>query len=103
MLMAAALPEHLKLDRVKTPIGRALLVTDERGFLHAFDWEDHEPRLQRLLRLHYGSVALSEGRSPDAIRQALQAYWAGRLTALDRIECRTGGTPFQRTVWAALR
>ena len=37
-----------------------------------------------------------------AVRRALDAYFAGDLGAIDNISVATGGTPFQRTVWAAL-
>lgn len=96
-------PDRLLLDRVPTPIGESLLVTDDGGRLRALDWSDYEPRLKRLLRRHYGAPALSLGRAPAPIRAALDAYFAGDLAALDAIPCATGGTAFQRAVWAALR
>jgi methylated-DNA-[protein]-cysteine S-methyltransferase len=97
-------PEQLLLDRLPTPIGEALLVTDESGHLRALDWENYEDRLRRLLRLHYRKgPGLSAGRAPDSMRRALDAYFAGELAAIDGIACRTAGTPFQRSVWAALR
>jgi len=34
---------------------------------------------------------------------SLDAYFAGDLTAIDDVPVATNGTPFQRTVWAALR
>ena len=43
-------PERLRLDRLTTPIGEALVVTDEAGVLRAFDWADREPTMARLLR-----------------------------------------------------
>jgi methylated-DNA-[protein]-cysteine S-methyltransferase len=97
-------PEHLTLDRFPTPIGTAMLVTDAQGRLRAFDWHEYEDRLTRLMRLQteHGAL-LDEGRAPDAVRTALAAYFAGALGALDSIACHTGGTPFQREVWAALR
>jgi methylated-DNA-[protein]-cysteine S-methyltransferase len=96
--------ERLTLDRIRTPLGQALLITDTEYRLRALDWEDHEPRMQQLLRRHYGSsLSLAAGRAPQGTRQALDAYFAGDLAQLDGIECRTGGTPFQRAVWAALR
>jgi len=96
--------ERLTLDRIRTPLGQALLITDTEYRLRALDWEDHEPRMQQLLRRHYGSsLSLAAGRAPQATRQALDAYFAGDLAQLDGIECRTGGTAFQRAVWAALR
>ena len=47
------MPESFNLDRLPTPIGTALLVTDADGLLRALDWEDHELRMKQLLRLHY--------------------------------------------------
>jgi methylated-DNA-[protein]-cysteine S-methyltransferase len=94
----------LHLDRLDTPIGTALLVTDDDGALRAFDWADHEERMRRLLARHYGpDVQLQDGPAPAPLRAALDAYFAGDVSQLDHIECRTEGTPFQRRVWAALR
>ena len=96
-------PDRLRLDRLATPIGVALLVTDEKGRLRALDWADFEARMRRLLRLHLGLVSLESGRAPDAIRQPLADYFAGDIHRLGVIACLTGGTPFQRAVWTALR
>jgi methylated-DNA-[protein]-cysteine S-methyltransferase len=101
--MTATPPDRLLLDRLPTPIGEALLVTDGLGRLRALDWADHELRLIRLLRRHYGAVALAAGRTPADIRRALDVYFAGDLGVLDAIDCATAGTPFQRAVWAGLR
>ncbi|MBO0756054.1 MAG: methylated-DNA--[protein]-cysteine S-methyltransferase, partial [Bradyrhizobiaceae bacterium] len=46
---------------------------------------------------------VKDGRLPKFIKQALSAYFAGDLTAIDRIAVATRGTGFQRDVWAALR
>ena len=46
--------QRFQLDRLETPIGTALLVTDDEGFLRALDWSDYEERLHHLLRRHYG-------------------------------------------------
>ncbi len=97
-------PERLMLDRLGTPIGEALLVHDDRGRLRSFDWDDHEDRLLRLLRRHYGTnMALETGKAPALIREPLDAYFGGDLRSVEAIECHTAGTPFQRAVWAALR
>jgi methylated-DNA-[protein]-cysteine S-methyltransferase len=97
--------EHFTVDRVPTPIGTMLIVVDPQGRLRALDWEDFENRMVRLLELHYGreGVKLVEGRACAAVKQPLEAYLAGELTALDGIPVQTFGTPFQREVWAALR
>ncbi len=95
-------PERFSVDRLETPIGLALVVTDAGGMLRAFDWEDHAARIKELLRLQYGPVELKAARAPNAIRSALSRYFNGDLDALKSIEWRISGTPFQRKVWMAL-
>ena len=95
-------PETFNLDRLETPIGVALLVTDADGALRALDWEDYEPRMKELLRLQYGTVVLQDARSPQAVRRALSGYFKGDLDRLNTIKWRVAGTPFQRQVWSAL-
>ena len=53
--MRAKPPETFHLDRLPTPIGTALLVTDAGGVLCALDWDEHEPRMKELLRLQHGA------------------------------------------------
>jgi len=92
------------VERVTTPTGPMLLLTDVAARVRALEWEDHAQRLHRSLRLHYGenaSVVESPHASPAG--RALTAYFDGDLTAIDAVETATGGTQFQRRVWAALR
>lgn len=96
------MPESLRLDRLETPIGIALLVTDDGGVLRALDWEDYEARMRQLLRLQCGDVELMEARAPVAMKRALSAYFKGDLARLGEIAWRVAGTPFQRKVWSAL-
>ncbi|MFB6417842.1 MULTISPECIES: methylated-DNA--[protein]-cysteine S-methyltransferase [Bradyrhizobium] len=90
------------LDRLTTPIGIALLVTDAEGALRALDWDDYEHRMRGLLRLHYGAVDLGDQPAPATTRTALSAYFEGDLGQLSGIAWRIAGTPFQQKVWAAL-
>lgn len=101
--MSVKPPETFLLDRLATPIGIALLVSDTEGALRALDWEEYEPRMRQLLRLQCGAVELVDGRAPENIRAALTAYFGGDLDRLVSIPWRVGGTPFQRNVWTALR
>ena len=101
--MRNAQPETLTLDRVATPVGEVLLVTDGEGAVRALDFADYEARMMRLLGRHSPGFALVGGRAPDSVRHAVEAYFAGDIRALDGVSVKTGGTPFQRTVWAALR
>jgi methylated-DNA-[protein]-cysteine S-methyltransferase len=100
--MRAKPPEIFNLDRLVTPIGAALLVSDADGVLRALDWEEYEPRMKELLRLQYGAVSLTEARAPVEIKTALTGYFKGDLDRLGAIPWRVGGTPFQRKVWTAL-
>ena len=96
-------PETFTLDRIASPVGEVLLVTDAEGAVRAFDFVDYEARMRKLLARHYGEVVLTAGRAPEAVRAAVAAYFRGDATALDGIAVKTGGTDFQRSVWAALR
>jgi methylated-DNA-[protein]-cysteine S-methyltransferase len=94
-----------KLERVANETGTMLIVTDDDGFLRALDWEDYESRMHRLLRLHYGerNVTLVEKTGKSSASRAVTKYLSGELTAIDAVPVKTGGTEFQRQVWAALR
>lgn len=95
-------PERFGLDRLATPIGVALLVTDAEGALRALDWEDYEHRMRELLRLHYGVVDVSDQPAPTRMRTALSNYFEGDLGQLSSIVWRIAGTSFQQKVWTAL-
>jgi methylated-DNA-[protein]-cysteine S-methyltransferase len=100
--MTSKPPERLRLDRLTTPIGKALIVTDEAGCLRALDWADREASMVRLLRLRYGSIVPEPGAAPRNVKSLLRSYFEGELGCLRAIELRTAGTAFQRTVWAGL-
>jgi O-6-methylguanine DNA methyltransferase len=94
---------QLTLGTYHSPLGEILLVNDNDGALRALDFADYEQRLRRLLRLHYGTYQLDPAPAPVMIVNALTAYFAGDLDAVSKLRVATGGTPFQREVWAALR
>ncbi|MEQ1913051.1 MAG: methylated-DNA--[protein]-cysteine S-methyltransferase [Vicinamibacterales bacterium] len=96
------------IEHIPTPIGTMVLLTDDAERVRALDWDDHLPRMVRLLQRQYSSphIALDryrERKQASRARTALERYFAGDIAALDRVGVETGGTPFQRTVWAALR
>jgi methylated-DNA-[protein]-cysteine S-methyltransferase len=94
---------HLRLDEYQSPLSPLLLVTDDDGAVRALDFADHESRMRRLLREHYGEYELKQGAAPTSVVRALDKYFDGEFTALDGVQTATGGTPFQRAVWRALR
>lgn len=95
----------LLMERSPTPLGDMLVVTDEQGLLRALDWGDHESDMLRLMRNHYrkDAIDLREARRPTPAMQAMLAYFDGDLAGIDHLPVLTGGTDFQRQVWAALR
>jgi methylated-DNA-[protein]-cysteine S-methyltransferase len=100
--MTAKPPERLWIDRFDTPIGVALLATDEDGCLRALDWSDFEARQARLMARYSGGAPVEAGAAPAAVRGALAAYFDGDLRALDTVRWRSAGTPFQLGCWRAL-
>jgi methylated-DNA-[protein]-cysteine S-methyltransferase len=100
--MTAKPPEHLRIDRLETPIGVALLAVDEDGWLRAFDWDDYGDRQAKLLSRYARGVSSETGAAPAATRKAITAYFGGELAALETIPWRTGGTDFQLSCWQAL-
>ncbi len=98
-----ARPMDLILSSYAAPAFDLLLVTDGDGVLRALDFSDFEERMHRLLARHYGVFALVSGAAPAPVLVALDSYFDGDLAALDSLPVATGGTTFQKSVWAALR
>lgn len=96
----------LQAERIHSPIGEIVVLTDSRKRIRAIDFADCADRMHRLLGRHYGVEGFRqvESTSISPAIQALKAYFAGDLGALDdTLNLATEGTPFQRRVWRALR
>ncbi len=91
------------LDRVDTATGTLVTLTDTNARLLALHWEDGLERVFRLLRRRYGDQVqfVEDGRS--AVRDPVERYFSGELSAIDALAVETGGTEFQRRVWSSLR
>jgi methylated-DNA-[protein]-cysteine S-methyltransferase len=96
---------HLQIDSVPSPIGDLDIVADADGRLCAAEFADHRDRLEKSLRLQFGKgrYELAAVRDPAGLSAAIAAYFAGDLDAIDSLPVASGGTPFQRSVWEALR
>jgi methylated-DNA-[protein]-cysteine S-methyltransferase len=95
----------LHVEQLSSPLGPMLLLTDEQQTLRMLDWVDCQERMDRLLRRQYGlgqTRAVPSTRR-TAARDAMEAYFSGDLTTIDRLPVANGGTDFQGQVWAALR
>jgi methylated-DNA-[protein]-cysteine S-methyltransferase len=92
----------LFIGHLNSPIGTLTLAWDYRA-LRALDFDGFEERFQRLLESQYGDCHLHKTQIPAEFRRAMEAYFAGELTLVDKLHVQTGGTAFQQQVWAALR
>ena len=93
---------ELLIDRVESPIGEILVISDGRA-LWALDFDDYEDRMLKLLGPRGEGTRFREAEDPQGFSSRTRAYFEGRFEALDDIPVETGGTPFQREVWLALR
>jgi methylated-DNA-[protein]-cysteine S-methyltransferase len=88
--------------RLRTPIG------DLEGFargdaLCALDFAGGDYSGRAVLEHRFGPLELRAASRSLEPRRRLEAYLAGELDAIDAIDVDTGGTEFQRKIWAALR
>lgn len=93
--------ETFNLERVPTPIGEAVIVSDDDGAIRLFYWDDPGHRWKAALLHRYGEVTLRE-RAPR-FAEALGSYFDGDIAVLDAMKVVLAGTPFQMKVWNALR
>lgn len=90
------------LDTAMGPV-RVALRHDAFGgeVVVACSYTDHWDRLAVRLAARFPDATWTTG--PSAAADAVKAYLAGDLTAIDSLAVETGGTEFQQKVWAALR
>ena len=98
--MSIPVRSTLLLDEIASPLGRIVIAARD-GRLCALEFG--RERMARHLAARYPASARRRSRDPFGISSKIRAYLGGDLTAIDRISVDTGGTPFQRRVWRALR
>lgn len=85
---------------MKTPTG-SLTVVERDGVVVASGFVDEDDLLSRIPELNGAEVR--RVRSLGPITDALKAYFAGDVGALDSIIVEQPGTPFRSRVWRELR
>jgi len=89
------------IQTIDTPDGPFTILADEQDRVLASGWTaDHEAILQRLAEKNR-PVEIAEGATSAA--DAVAAYYAGDLAAIDAVEVRQFGTGMQSAGWEALR
>ncbi|NJK39678.1 MAG: methylated-DNA--[protein]-cysteine S-methyltransferase [Oscillatoriales cyanobacterium RM2_1_1] len=93
---------QLFMDRIDSELSQILIISDGEQ-LCSLDFADYESRMMTLLQKRYANFELLEVKNPQGFSQKIQQYFRGDWRALDNIPVNPGGTPFQQTVWSALR
>ncbi|MBI1759190.1 MAG: methylated-DNA--[protein]-cysteine S-methyltransferase [Actinobacteria bacterium] len=88
----------MHLSTVDTPTGPLTLVADDAGALRGAGFGSAAGLLARL-----GTPAVRQRSDLGAITQAVRAYLAGDLTALDELPVEQPGGPFMQQAWKVLR
>ncbi|MBS0549920.1 MAG: methylated-DNA--[protein]-cysteine S-methyltransferase [Proteobacteria bacterium] len=93
------------IDRLPTPAGEMIVIADAEGNLRVIDWTDHEARMKLMLDRQYGrgNWSLTPARDPGGLTSAMRRYFKGDCAVIDKLPVKTEGTPFQKSVWKALR
>ena len=92
----------ITLSTLASPIGPLTLAV-RGGCVCALHFGGRQQALGRVVARWYPGEPLATDGDPGAAGEALEAYFAGDLRALDRIEVELHGTAFQVRVWEALR
>jgi methylated-DNA-[protein]-cysteine S-methyltransferase len=92
----------IRIATIESPIGALTLAArDERVCLLHFGSPDATVR--RALGRWYPDEPVEMHADPAGTRACLQAYFGGKIDALDTIPVELNGTPFQKRVWEQLR
>lgn len=82
-----------------------MIAADVDGNLRVAIFAEDEASIRHYLRLQVGEkgFTLESAHNPHRFTEAIARYFAGELAVIDALPVETGGTPFQREVWRALR
>jgi methylated-DNA-[protein]-cysteine S-methyltransferase len=93
---------RIVLSRYEAPIGPLVLAAEGDALL-ALEFQHRSKGIRARMKAANPGAEVEEGTLSKKIASELEAYFGGDTRALDRVEVRTAGTPFQREVWATLR
>ena len=93
----------LTVSTLPSPVGPLALACDAEGRLRGVSFAEG---LERVMRREYPGATFADGDTPEQVRVALNAYFAGDQSALDRVHWTLDGAiaadGFQARVWRAL-
>ncbi len=89
-------------DWIDSPIGTIAFVVGG-GMLRAVEIADDADTALARAGSRYGAMERNYGTFAHDVRDRLEAYFRGDLTAIDGITVGADGTTFQKSVWQSLR
>lgn len=92
----------LTLHRQESPMGECIIASDGAK-LYALDMHGDEIELRKILAKHYPGCQVDASTHPHPWVNEFNAYFDGRIDALDALPVAEPGTEFQRKVWKELR
>lgn len=91
----------IEITQMDTPVG-TLVLAEKDGKLVALKLDSFARPFQRALK-RFADAEIVEADGMSDASAKLRRYFDADVRALDEIEVDPGGTPFQASVWAALR
>lgn len=92
----------IELAKTKTPLGEARIAVVD-GAVRALTLRSGWPETSRGLTSRSPHAEISTAKDPAGIVSAVRDYFDGDMRAFDSLRISSDGTPFQETVWRALR
>lgn len=98
-------PQQRFIDRLQTPIGELIIITDDTFRLLMVGFTDGHPRVDALLQSFRSDdrVPLVSMVDPGGISSALASYFVGEVSSIDALAVAATGTEFEHSVWSELR
>lgn len=100
--MSTVSTRAIRAATIATPVGPLTILAVD-GVVHAGGFTEEIGALASRLAPGVRTLPIESVRTLCPVTEALDAYFAGNITALDGIPVSLKGGPFQHRVWAALR
>ena len=94
--------DHIDLATVDSPIGK-LTVAARGSKVCLVHFGPANKYVRSALATWYPGAPIESSEDPGGVARVLSRYFDGDLASLDEVQVELHGTPFQQTVWNALR
>jgi methylated-DNA-[protein]-cysteine S-methyltransferase len=95
--------ERYFFEKIASPVGQLLLITDETGTLRVLEFHDKSDRWRPLITRRFKDSEMVEKFDAFGHATTMKRYFDGEIEAIDTLSTRAVGSDFQLAVWKALR